>query len=282
MRTFGTGPRAMILTAMAAAAVGLGIAAGSAGATPPPGKGKPAELVSLLENISLAGPDGRRDAADVFVSAAMGADMDEVIAASSPALDDPRAEQRYYALVGLGAAGLASIENGERLSDAAYSLVYSLADEDPAVRAAAAASLSAVQPAPPEWAATSLIDLLDDPDPRAAAAAMRALELINANAAGLDAAYAAFDSDNSATRSRAARLVGAYGAQTGDADAVWELVVALGDPDAAVRWQVATALGEIGDKALIAVRDLWTVSRDRTEDPAVRRAAATSLNSILH
>jgi len=281
MRTFGAGPKARFLTVAVAAAMGLGIAASSADASPPAGNGKPTTLTALLEDVSLVAPEQRRNAADAFVVATIGANMEDVIATATPALDDLRAEQRYYALVGLGAAGLASTENGEYLMDIAYTLVYSLADEDATVRTAAAATLSAIQPAPPEWAADSLINLLDDPEPRVASAAMRALERIAANAAGLDAAYSVFASSNPGNRSRAARLVGAYGAETDDVDATWELVVALRDPDAGVRWQAASALGDMGKTALVAIRDLWAVSRDSTEQPAVRRAAATSINSIL-
>ncbi|MEN8196440.1 MAG: HEAT repeat domain-containing protein, partial [Pseudomonadota bacterium] len=200
---------------MAAAAVGLIIAAGGANAAPPSGNGKPAappakatNLARLLEEISLAAPADRRGAADAFVSAALGAKMDAVIDAALPALDDYRDEQRYYALVGLGAAGLASMENGEKMLEIAFVLVAGLADREASVRAAAAATLALIQPAPPEWAVAALIELLGDPNPRVASAAMRALERMPANDAGFEAAYSAFDGDNSANRSRAARLLG--------------------------------------------------------------------------
>lgn len=284
MRTLGAGPRGKLWTAIAAIAVGLVIAANGANATPPAGKGKPpvaANLARLLEEISLAAPADRGGAADAFVTAALGAGMDAVIDAALPALDDYRDEQRYYALVGLGAAGLASMENGEELSEIAFVLVSGLADGEATVRAAAAATLAAIQPAPPEWAADPLIELLGDPNPRVASAAMRALERMPANDAGFNAAYSAFDGDNSANRSRAARLLGAYGAQGADIKPAWVLAAGLGDPDAAVRWQTATALGDMGGAAIVAVRGLRAVSRDKAEDPMVRRAAKTALNSIL-
>jgi HEAT repeat protein len=89
------------------------------------------------------------------------------------------------------------------------------------VRAAAAATFAAIQPAPPEWATAPLIELLGDPNPRVASAAMRALERMPASEAGLDAAYNTFYGDNSANRYRAARLLGTYGAQAGDIKPAW-------------------------------------------------------------
>lgn len=284
MKTIGAGPKGKLWTAMAAAAVSLVFAASGANAAPPAGKGnstEPTNLARLLEEISMAAPEDRSGAADVFVIAAMGAEMDAVIDVALPALDDYRDEQRYYALVGLGAAGMASMENSEKLSEMAFVLVDSLADGNAPVRAAAAATLAAIQPAPPEWAADPLTERLDDPNPRVASAAMHALERMPANNAGLDAAYWTFDGDNPANRSRAARLLGAYGAQSDDIMPAWVLTTGLSDPDTAVRWQTATALGNMGRAAVVAVRGLRAVSRDKTEDPEVRRAAATSLNSIL-
>jgi hypothetical protein len=37
-----------------------------------------------------------------------------------------------------------------------------------------------------------------------------------------------------------------------------------------VRWQTATALGDIGTAAFVALRGLRAVSNDKTEDPMVR------------
>ena len=283
MTTRGAGNKAKLCCAIAAAAIGLGVAAGGAYAKPPAagGVGNPNDLAAMLEWISTAPETGRREAADAFVTATVGADMVDVVAAVLPALGDYREEQRYYALTGLGAAGLASIENGEGLFDVAQALVDSLADDSASVRTAAAATLAAIQPNPPDWAAGPLTDLLDDPEPRVVSAAMRALERLSANYAGLDPVYEALDGDNAGNRSRAARVIGAQGASTGDPTSAWMLAGALGDPDAGVRWQTATALGGLGDAGMIGVRNLKAVSHDPAENPGVRRTAETAINTIL-
>ncbi|MEN8197422.1 MAG: hypothetical protein ABFS30_13065, partial [Pseudomonadota bacterium] len=77
------------------------------------------------------------------------------------------------------------------------------------------------------------------------------------------------------------RLLGAYGAQGGDIKPAWVLAAGLGDPDVTVRWQTATGLGDMGRAAIVAVRSLRAVSNDKAEDPMVRRAARTAVNSIL-
>lgn len=288
MRTRSVRHKGTIRHAVIAAAVGLGVAVGGAQAKPPSAgnpagnKGGPDGLAAMLEEISTAPEASRRQAADAFVTAATGAEMADVMAAAVPALGDSRADQRYYALTGLGAAALASVGNGEELSNAAQALVAGLSDQDASVRVAAAAALAAIQPGPPDWAAGPLIDLLDDPEPRVASAAMRALERLSASYVGHDAVYAALDSENPADRSRAVRVLGALAVDgAGDTDSAWALAGALRDPDANVRWQAATALGGLGGAGVIGLRELHAVSRSRTEDPAVRRAAATAINTIL-
>ncbi len=288
MRTRSVRHKGTIRHAVIAAAVGLVVAVGGAQAKPPSAgnpagnKGALVDLAALLEEISMVPEASRRQAADAFITAAIGAEMGDVMAATVPALGDSRAEQRYYALTGLGAAGLASTGNGEELSNVAQAMVNGLSDQDASVRAAAAAALAAIQPGPPDWAAGPLIDLLADPEPRVASAAMRALERLSASYVGLDAVYAALDGESPADRSRAARALGALAAAgAGDTDSAWALAGALRDPDANVRWQAATALGGLGDDGIIGLRELRAVSRSRSEDPAVRRAAETAINTIL-
>ncbi len=289
MRTRSVGHKGKLRHAVIAVALGLGVAVGGAQAKPPSAgnsagnKGAPADLAALLEEISMTPEASRRQAADAFVTAAVGAEMADVMAAAVPALDDSRADQRYYALTGLGAAGLASTGNGEELSNAAQALVDGLSDQDASVRVAAAAALAAIQPGPPDWAAGPLTDLLDDPEPRVASAAMRALERLSASYVGLDAVYAALDSENPADRSRAVRVLGALAVDgAGETGSAWALAGALRDPDANVRWQAATALGGLGGAGVVGLRDLHAVSRNRTEDPAVRRAAAMAIDGILN
>lgn len=287
MRTSGSVHKGTFRYAILAAAVGLGVAVGGANAMPPAAgnasanKGKPFDLAALLEEISTAPEADRRGAADVFVTAAAGAEMADAIAAIVPALDDFRVEQRYYAFIGLGAAGSASAGNGEELSDVAPALVKGLTDRDASVREAAASALATIRPSPPDWAAGPLIELLDDPETRVTSAAMRALERLPANYVGLDAVHAVLDGDNPANRGRAVRVLGAQGARTGSMGAAWALAGALHDEDASVRWQAATALGGLGDTGAVGLRDLRAVERNKAEDPAVRRAAATAINTIV-
>jgi len=288
MRFFGIGDR--VPDALLVVVLGLGLATGTADAKSPHEDGgipiettaTAADLAGLLAEISLTTvPADRRSAADAFIGAAMAANMDTVIGATLPALADHRDEQRYFALVGLGAAAMASNENGEELSDLAYVLAASLADTEAQVREAAAATLAAIQPAPPIWMADALVQLLSDPDRRVASAAARVLERMPANKSGYEAAYLALDAEDPASRSRATRLLGAYGGQSGDITPAWIITPGLDDPEAAVRWQTAAALGDMGDTSVVAVRSLWAVSRDETETPAIRRAAATAINSVL-
>lgn len=46
--------------------------------------------------------------------------------------------------------------------------------------------------------------------------------------------------------------------------------------------QATTALGGLGDAGAIGLRDLNAVSGNKTEEPLVRRAAATAINTILN
>lgn len=278
--------RTKIRQALLAATVGLVVAIGGAEAKAPASPGANGQgantdkLAALLAEISSPDQSDRAAAADAFVAAAIGADVTDVVAATSSALTDSRPEQRYYALVGLGAAGVASSENGENLADAVFQIVAMLTDEDPAVREAAAATLAAIQPGPPTWAAAPLTDLLDDPEPRVASAAMRALERVSAMHEGMDTVQAAMDEDKAPRRSRAVRVIGAQG---GNGDAwltAWLLRGALRDPDKSVRWQAATALGSLEQAGIFALRDLRRIKRNGREDPAVRRAAAIAIATI--
>ncbi len=287
MKIIGDGHKGKFGYAILAALISLGVAASGGNAKPAPNgnapanNGNPFDLAALLEEISLVPEADHSRAADAFVIAVLGSSMSAVIDAAGPALGDSREEQRYYALIGLGAAGLASTENSEELSGVALALVNGLSDQDASVREAAAAALAAIQPSPPDWAAGPLIDLLDDPEPRVASAAMRALERLSANYVGLGAVYGMLDRDGPANRSRAVRVISAQGAGIGDIQPVWALVETLDDPVTGVRWQAATALGDLGREGIIGLRGLHAVSRDRNEAPAVRRAAKTAINTIL-
>jgi HEAT repeat protein len=273
--------------ALLAAALSLGMAFGSANAKSSMAggaglnKGRAMNLAAMLEDISTVPEDERRGAADAFVGAAVGAGMRDLIVAVLPALEDDREEQRYYALVGLGAAALASRENGEELGDIAQALVNRLYDDHASVRETAAATLAAIQPATPDWAAGPLTDLLDDTEPRVVSAAMRALERLTANYLGLDAMQAMMDNGDAARRSRAIRVLGSQAADTTEVEVHWMLVWALQDPDAGVRWQAATAMGSLGNVGEFALQDLHAMSKSRAETPENRRAAATAFNTIL-
>ena len=273
--------------AVLTAALGLGMAFGGAEAKSPANggaggnNGRPGHLAALLEEISVSPDSDRTSAADAFVAAAAGSNIEDVIDVALPVLEDEREEQRYYALVGLGAAALSSTENGEKLGDVALALVTRLYDDQASVREAAAATMAAVHPAPPDRTGGPLTDLLDDPEPRVVSAAMRALERLPADYAGLDAVQTMAEAENAADRSRAVRLLGVPGDGAMGMEATSMLIWALHDTDAEVRWQATTALGSFGDAGRFALRDLYAMSRDRNETPENRRAAETAFNTIL-
>lgn len=236
-------------------------------------------LAGLLQALAAAGPDGRARAAEAFVAAAASSGMDEVMAAALPGLYDFDPVVRYYSLVALGASALGSTGNAEMLADAVPYILGRLADDEAAVREAAAAALATIQPAPPTWTAGPLTAALADADSRVVAAAQAALELVGpADAYTLEIVSADLYSEDAALRSRAVRTLGAV---AGDTEAGLSLLIwSLGDADAGVRWQAATSLGEIGPAAIEATFDLANMAGDADEDPDVRDAAATALASI--
>ena len=209
--------------------------------------------------------------------------MADVIAVAMPALGDSRVEQRYYALVGLGAAAMASVENGEALAAAAAALVANLSDDDAWVREAAVAALAAAQPAPPEWTVGAIGGLLDDAEPRVAVAAMLALERVAFGHTEAGAVYSMLHAEDASARSRAIKVLAMYyGAEGNYGEAEWTLIQGLHDRDRGVRWQSATALGNLHEGHWdFALWHLHSVRRNRAEDPKVRRAAATAINNIL-
>lgn len=241
--------------------------------------GDGSSLAGLLQALGAAGPEAQTRAAEAFVAAASAASMEDVMAAALPGLYDWDPTVRYYSLVALGASALGSTDNAALLADAVPHILGRLADNEAAVREAAAATLAAVQPAPPDWTAGPLSAALADPDPRVVAAAQAALERVGAaDTYTLEAVSVGLYSDDAMLRSRAVRTLGAV---AGDTEAGLSLLIwSLGDPDAAVRWQAATSLGELGPTAIEATYDLVAMAQDPDEDAAVRDAAATALASI--
>lgn len=285
MRTRPTHGRNKLVQVMIAAALGLAMAGGDAAAQSDGGlHGTQNRLAALLENISSVPHQNWPNAAEAFIFAAADADMTDMIAVTIPALNDSRVEQRYYALVGMGAAAMASVENGEGLTEEAPALVASLSDDDAWVREAAVAALAATQPAPPDWTVGAIIGLTGDPEPRVAVAAMQALERVAVGHAEAGAIYSMFHADDAPARSRAVKVLATYyGAQGNYREAEWTLIQGLHDPGTGVRWQAATALGNLDEAQwAFAVWHLHYVSRDPAEDPMVRRAATTAINNILN
>lgn len=240
---------------------------------------RPGDLAGLLDAVGTGGPDDRSRAADDFVAAAASADMNAVMAAAIPGLYAFDPEIRYYSLVGLGAAALAAPANAELLAGATPHLAARLADDDPAVREAAAATLAAVQPAPPGWTAGPLATTLSDTEPRVVAAAQAALERVGPVDARAQELVSAglFDADPD-LRSRAVRTLAAVG---GGTEAGLSLLIwSLGDADSGVRWQAATSLGALGPAAIEAAPQLVLMAENPDEDTAVREAAGNALVSI--
>lgn len=275
--------RAMLRRAIVASVFGIALAGAAAAQSGTGLPGGQQRLDVLLDNISTVPHRNWPKAAEAFIQAASEAEMADVVAVAIPALGDPREEQRYYALVGLGAAAMASVENGEALAAEAVALVDSLSDDDPWVREAAVAALAAIQPGPPEWTVGDIAALVDDPVRRVAVAAMRTLERVavgDNDAAGI---HAMLDAGDGAERSRAIKVLSRhYRAQGNYREAEWTMIDGLDDPDRGVRWQAATALGDLDDANWsFALWRLDAVRRNPKEDPAVRRAASTAMNNIL-
>ncbi len=275
--------RGVLRQVIAVLVLGITLAGAAAAQSGSGLQGGQQHLDVLLDNISTVPHRNWPKAAEAFVLAASDAEMTDMIAVAITALDDPRVEQRYYALVGLGAAAIASVENGEALAAEAAVLVNCLSDDDPWVREAAVAALAAIQPGPPEWTVGNIAALVDDPVRRVAVAAMRTLERVavgHEDAAGI---YAMLDAGDGSERSRAIKVLSRhYRAQENYREAERTLIDGLDDPDRGVRWQAATALGDLDDANWsFALWHLDAVRRNPKEDAAVRRAASTAMNNIL-
>lgn len=239
-------------------------------------------LVALLLAIGDAAPGTEVAAADTFMVAALGAEIDHAAHAARVGLDDARPALRYYGIAGLGASAMASRENGEDMDHYLPLLVDALADPEPSVREVAAATIAACLPRVPAWVGPHLTALLDDPEPRVVSAALSTLRFVAPDGTQTGHAMAEMDDEDANRRSRAVKVLGAAVAGTGDRDALWAVIDSLRDPAASVRWQAATALGALDQAGLEALGPLHRVASDRREDIPVRRAARIALDTILY
>ncbi len=161
---------------------------------------------------------------------------------------------------------VAAVAQGDRVA----ALIASLSSEDPGARLVAARELGQLA----VWeAAEPLVLLLADADEEVREAAIGALEQIDEGA--VDAALEGMKSEVPGVRAGCAdvlgRLVVADDRRIGEA-----LLVAVGDPEPAVRFRALGALGEIGDP--VAAEAMKQALED--EDVQVRVQAAASLTRI--
>jgi HEAT repeat protein len=197
-------------------------------------------------------------------------------------------------------------QRGPEAAEAAPALVRALHDDDPHVRAVAAAALAAVGHAGPEAipvlryllstddrlqavktlaqygpeaapAISKLIDLLHDSDSEVRWNAARTLGKIGPAAqSSAPALIAALKDDDALVREHAAESLGQLG--PGTKEAVPALVAVLHDPDARVRRDAVRSLGQRGEEARSASQAIRELLNDK--DAKVRKAARTSLEQV--
>lgn len=179
-------------------------------------------------------------------------------------------EARWKVADLLGRLGTAARETPEALS----SLSAALQDDNPHVRAVAAAALGSIGPAGPDALAV-LQEMLSTPE---SLPALRALARYGADAApALPKIIVLLEhKDDSEIRWNAARTLGKIGPPA--KEAMPNLSAALEDSDPLVREHAAEALGDIGPQAKEAIPALVKVLKD--PDARVRRDAVRSLGQM--
>jgi HEAT repeat protein len=163
---------------------------------------------TLIEALSGSDPNARRAAAESYAQSKP-TDIEEVLRVAEIALSDRQADVRLYAIVALLVAAWADEENAQKLERAVPDLIELLADEDANIRQAAANTIAAIMPRPPDRAASPLISLLEDPDANVVMAAMAALHRIGPQVPGVTTAVRGLlSASNSTVRGTAIKVLG--------------------------------------------------------------------------